>query len=96
METYLIIITNFQIPPPKEMISSVPIPGTDSITFHHLTAYTNVNPSQVPEGVFASSPPYFPLDDLPFKMQVNDIHSKFVEVKFKKCLSYKVPKMNIY
>ena len=67
-----------QIPAPDHVVSSLSVPGTDSIQFHPLVAMGN----HQPEVTFAGSAEYskMPVHKLPFSFQVNHMHSGFVEV----------------
>ena len=61
------------------MIGKVPVPSTESIHFHPCVAVGTHQPAAAggkelpPDGGF-------PVHELPFFMQVNHIHSAFVEV----------------
>jgi len=75
-----------EIPPPSEMLSSVPVPGVEKINFHSLRAYDNhvnlVAPTlptinvNDPEEVPAS----LDLSQLSINFQLDDIQSNFVEM----------------
>ena len=68
-----------QIPPPAEMLKSVPVPGISKINFHPLTAYDNLHDFESsPTNKIQSS--VFNLQDMPVKFQLDDIHSQFVQV----------------
>jgi len=75
-----------EIPPPSDMLSSVPVPGVEKINFHSLRAYdnhvnlvaptlptTNVNDAEEVTTVLD-------LSHLPFNFQLDDLHSNFVEI----------------
>lgn len=70
-----------EIPPPPEMLQSVPVPGTDSINFHLLQAYSNHEDSRA-HTTTEKSPASVPmqLSDLPVKFQLDNLHSNFVEM----------------
>ena len=73
------VISTNQIPAPQELISNLPVPGTDSIPFHPMVVLMNYKEgvaSQEQMDVFKK----FPVNKLNFFLQVNHIHSNFVEV----------------
>lgn len=78
-----------QVPPPDDVVSSLPVPSTDSISFHPVIVLANHNvggaSDQLVGGVSEASN-RFPVQNLPFFLQFNHIHSKFVEVSFNNCL----------
>lgn len=71
-----------EIPPPKNMLELVPVPGLDSIHFHPLTAYNNHQESSPLPSASASSSVSSQighrLNSLPIKFQLDDLHSNFV------------------
>ncbi|XP_069943754.1 uncharacterized protein C05D11.1 isoform X1 [Cherax quadricarinatus] len=68
-----------ETPPPAEMLESVPVPGVESINFHHLRAYSNPLENQPS---LKQAEPNLPthLSQLPIKFQLDDLHSNFVEI----------------
>lgn len=58
-----------EIPPPEKMLTSIHIPGIDSINFHPIKAYTTDSAEQHPNFNAAEAPVY---------MQVDHIHTNFV------------------
>lgn len=79
------VCTFLQVPPPDDVVSSLPVPSTDSISFHPVIVLANHNvggaSDQLVGGVSEASN-RFPVQNLPFFLQFNHIHSKFVEVSF--------------
>ena len=67
-----------EIPCPNDVISNVPVPGTDCIFFHPLVSIGNHQPKSELAGV--SECEKFPVQNLPFFFHLNHIHSCFVEV----------------
>ena len=67
-----------EIPCPNNVISSVPIPGTDHIFFHPLVSIGNHQSESELAGVAECEK--FPVQNLPFFFHLNHIHSCFVEV----------------
>jgi len=61
-----------EIPPPPEMIASFKIPDIGSINFHPVKRSTNYSELAMDQN------PLFPLRDLPFRFQLDDIHTNFV------------------
>lgn len=60
------------------MLESVPVPSVEHIKYHPLKAYNNhmeVYPAQTYPSNLAH------ISQLPFKFQLDDIHSNFVEVR---------------
>ncbi|KAG7174925.1 Peptidase M16 inactive domain and insulinase-containing protein [Homarus americanus] len=68
-----------EIPPPGEMLQSVPVPGLESINFHPLRAYANHLETQPNHGQPEPNLPTL-LSQLPVKFQLDDLHSNFVEI----------------
>ncbi|XP_069192343.1 uncharacterized protein C05D11.1 isoform X2 [Procambarus clarkii] len=68
-----------EIPPPGEMLESVPVPNVDSINYHLLRAYSNHLPT---EPSLKHKEPNLPthFSELPIKFQLDDLHSNFVEM----------------
>lgn len=60
-----------QIPPPEKMLTSIHIPGIESINFHPIKAYTTDSNEQHPNFNAAEAPVF---------MQVDHIHTNFVYV----------------
>ncbi|CAG2067937.1 unnamed protein product, partial [Timema podura] len=58
-------------PPPKHMLTSVPIPSISSINFHPLKFYTAESPEQHPR---------FHLPQAPVYMHLDHLHTNFVYV----------------
>lgn len=67
-----------EIPPPPAMLNDMPVPSTDSVVFHTLDAYTNHQDGDTNSTNAMIDPPDFKISDLPFKFQVDDVHSNFV------------------
>ena len=67
----------WQVETPKSVLTAVPVPGTDSIHFHPLTPSSNL-PSR--SGVENSK---FPVSDLPYKFQLDDISTNFARVSLR-------------
>ncbi|XP_038073979.1 uncharacterized protein C05D11.1-like isoform X2 [Patiria miniata] len=59
--------------PPENMISSLPVPGTDSIHFHPINRRSNL-PSNQGDGELDG----MNLQKIPFTFQLDDIHTNFV------------------
>ena len=60
------------------MVSSLPVPGTDSITFHPLSMLANyMSKEQLSKEAEYQT---LPVDKIPFLFQLNHIHSGFVQV----------------
>lgn len=72
-------LTN-EIPPPTDMLQSVPVPGVQSINFHPFSALNNHLDHNIHAGVPQSQPLFSQLSDLPVKFQLDDLHSNFVEI----------------
>ena len=70
-----------EIPCPDDVISCVPIPGTECIYFHPIVSVGNHQPVQELESVRECE--VFPLQRLPFFFHLNHIHSSFVKVRDK-------------
>ena len=71
-------------PCPNDVISSIPIPGTDCIFFHPLVSVGNHQPDSELANVAECEK--FPLQTLPFFFHLNHIHSCFVEVRHTKVI----------
>lgn len=69
-----------QIPPPAEMLVSVPVAPVDNVSFHSLATYSNLE-GVIPKDVPSQVPSMFDLKVLPVKMHLDDINSNFVEVR---------------
>ena len=67
-----------ETPCPNDVISYVPVPGTDCIFLHPLVSVGNHQPETELVGVKECE--QFPLQSLPFFFHLNNIHSCFVEV----------------
>lgn len=67
-----------EVPCPDDVISCVPIPGTENIFFHPIVSLGNHQSPEQLAGVRESE--VFPVHDLPFFFHLNHIHSSFVEV----------------
>ena len=63
-----------QVEAPKSMLTSMPVPSTESIHFHPLTPSSNL-PSRL--GVENAK---FPVGDLPYRFQLDDISTNFARV----------------
>ncbi|XP_064101551.1 uncharacterized protein C05D11.1-like [Macrobrachium nipponense] len=73
-------LTN-EIPPPPEMLQSVPVPGVSSINFHPINAYSNHINLDGTSGALQPQLSFSQLlSNLPVKFQLDDLHSNFVEV----------------
>ncbi|XP_059607775.1 uncharacterized protein C05D11.1-like [Phlebotomus argentipes] len=59
-----------EIPPPNEMLTQVPIPGTDGIKYHPVKVFRS--------GTKEGSPTGFDLDALPVYAEAYDMHTNFV------------------
>ena len=68
-----------EVPCSNDVVSSVPIPGTDCIFFHPLVSVGNHQSDSELESVLQCKT--FPLQQLPFFFLLNHIHSCFVEVE---------------
>ncbi|KAK3859607.1 hypothetical protein Pcinc_034292 [Petrolisthes cinctipes] len=66
-----------ELPPPSDMLESVPVPSVASINYHPLKAYNN-HMEVYPAPLFPSN--LAQISQLPFKFQLDDIHSNFVEM----------------
>ncbi|XP_076436922.1 uncharacterized protein C05D11.1-like [Babylonia areolata] len=65
-----------EVEPPESILTSVDVPGTDSIHFHHLTPYSNPPaPGRAP-----TENPLFPLKDLPCRFQLDDLTTNFARM----------------
>ncbi|XP_027214952.2 uncharacterized protein C05D11.1 isoform X2 [Penaeus vannamei] len=71
-----------EIPPPPEMLQSVPVPGTHSINFHPLQAFSNHGEQRTHSTMKQQPQGNLPLQlsDLPVKFQLDNLHSNFVEM----------------
>ncbi|XP_063241639.1 uncharacterized protein C05D11.1-like [Bacillus rossius redtenbacheri] len=58
-------------PMPDEMLTSVPIPGIESINFHSIQSFTTDSAEQHPK---------FPLADVPVRMHLDNLRTNFVYV----------------
>ncbi|XP_069695441.1 uncharacterized protein C05D11.1-like [Periplaneta americana] len=58
-----------EIPPPQEMLTSVPIPSTSSINFHPVQCFTSDSEEQHPK---------FDLKQVPVQMHLDNVHTNFV------------------
>ncbi|KAK7070200.1 hypothetical protein SK128_011894, partial [Halocaridina rubra] len=72
---------NNEIPPPSQMLQSVPVPSVASINFHPSSAYSN-HISFDPQVDVSRPQPEFSqlLSNLPVKFQLDDLNSNFVEI----------------
>ncbi|XP_022082849.1 uncharacterized protein C05D11.1-like [Acanthaster planci] len=59
--------------PPVNMISSFPVPGTDSIHFHPINRHSNLLGNQEAGGAEVMD-----LKQIPFTFQLDDVHTNFV------------------
>ena len=59
------------------MISSLAVPGTDSIHFHPINRHSNLPADQQTNDVDGID-----LQKIPFTFQLDDIHTNFVQVGF--------------
>jgi len=75
---YLNVLMANQIAAPGDVVSSLSVPSTDSISFHPLVAMGNHQSEEQLRGF----PEYgkLPVHSVPFFFQVNHVHSAFVEV----------------
>ncbi|XP_050076146.1 uncharacterized protein C05D11.1-like [Anopheles maculipalpis] len=62
-----------EIPPPDEMITSIPVPSTEAIKFYPVEIYS---PSRS-----ESNPPGLIMDDLPVYAEAYDLHTNFCYLK---------------
>ncbi|XP_001603808.1 uncharacterized protein C05D11.1 [Nasonia vitripennis] len=62
-------IVENETPIPDETLTSVPIPSTDSINFHHIKSYTTESAEQHPR---------FNVDKLPFYTYLHHVNTNFV------------------
>ncbi|XP_033646112.1 uncharacterized protein C05D11.1-like [Asterias rubens] len=60
--------------PPENMISSLSVPGTDSIQFHPINRHSNLPSNKPTNGVAGID-----LQKIPFTFQLDDIHTNFVQ-----------------
>ena len=65
-------------PCPNDVISCVPIPGTENIFFHPIVSVGNHQSREELVGVRECE--VFPVHSFPFFFHLNHIHSNFVEV----------------
>lgn len=68
------ILFSLQLQPPEDVLTSVPVPSTDSIHFHSLVPYCNI------PGRNSASNPRFPLKELHCQFQLDDMSTNFARV----------------
>ncbi|KAK7023550.1 hypothetical protein SK128_010061 [Halocaridina rubra] len=69
------------IPPPSQMLQSVPVASVAGINFHPINAYNNHLSFDTQIGVSRPKPEVLQLiSNLPVKFQLDDINSNFVEI----------------
>ena len=68
------VFCSWQVEPPKSVLTSMPVPSTDSIHFHPLTPSSNLPARAGRENS------KFPVSDLPYKFQLDDISTNFARV----------------
>ena len=68
------------MPAPDDVISCVPVPGTDSIHFHPCVAVGNHQPLEAVKRLEEYES--FVVHEVPFFMQIHHVHSAFVEVRW--------------
>ncbi|KAL4219134.1 hypothetical protein ACF0H5_021716 [Mactra antiquata] len=64
---------------PESVLTSVDVPNVDSIYFHSLTPSCNVEDKTVGSDLNKQSPG-FSINDIPFRFQLDDIHTNFVQM----------------
>uniref|UniRef100_A0A182P602 Peptidase M16C associated domain-containing protein n=1 Tax=Anopheles epiroticus TaxID=199890 RepID=A0A182P602_9DIPT len=73
METILAdAMASNEVPPPDEMITSIPVPSTEGIKFYPVEVYTSNS---------ERNPPGLKLDDLPVYTEAYDLHTNFCYLK---------------
>ena len=66
--------SHFQKEASDSVLTSVDVPDVKSIFFHPIKPSSNHRAAE-------NQHPLFPLDKIPFKFQLDDIHSNFVQVR---------------
>ena len=69
---------SWQVEPPKSVLTSMPVPSTESIHFHPLTPSSNLPARAGRENS------KFPVSDLPYKFQLDDISTNFARVSLRR------------
>ena len=70
----IFLLFSSQVQAPPKVISSLPVPGTESICFHPVKVISNHEEGR------ASGDGIFPVKELNFFCQLNQINSNFTEV----------------
>lgn len=65
---------------PDSLLTSVDVPNVDSIFFHPIIPSCNRAAENV-NRVAEKANPVFPLENIPFRFQLDDVHTNFVQVK---------------
>ncbi|XP_060600571.1 uncharacterized protein C05D11.1-like [Ruditapes philippinarum] len=65
---------------PDSVVTSVDVPNVDSIHFHPIVASCNRKVEQSAKDSGYGKNPAFPLDDIPFRFQLDDVHTNFVQM----------------
>ena len=85
----------FQKEAPDTVLTSVSVPDVDSIHFHPIVARCNRKLEQCAKDS-GSMNAAFPLDDIPFQFQLDDVHTNFVQVELYTYLPEQTYKKNIF
>ncbi|XP_060071887.1 uncharacterized protein C05D11.1-like isoform X2 [Ylistrum balloti] len=59
---------------PEDVLTQVSVPDVSSIHFHHINSSSNLNPKT------GNSNLKFPLDEVPFRFQLDDMKTNFVQI----------------
>lgn len=68
----------FQVAPPSEVVTSLPVPSTSSISFHPIKMFSN----RRQDGCSHSEPEAvkFPVSEIPYAFQLDHVSTLFVKV----------------
>ncbi|KAL5012223.1 hypothetical protein ScPMuIL_010774 [Solemya velum] len=66
-------IQDNEVEPPEGVLTSLPVPDVSSINFHPIKSSSNKTETD-------DSNPGFPLADIPFRFQLDDTHTNFIQI----------------